>query len=248
VNRDRATQALSLVVIVLIWAGLSASIGSNVIPSPSDIAPFLAKLITTGNFIDPLMQSLVRTGIGFAVGFVAGVAIGIAVAKTRLFDRSTSLLLNIALFAPTLVIIFLGIAMIGTQLLSIAIVTGLVVAPNVAIYMRDVLRDLDPEVLSMADSFRVGGAQRIRDVYLPYLVPPMLSAARIGFSMSWKVVMLAEVFGFPGGLGFQIRINYTVYNLTALLAWLAIFVFALLVIEQLLRLAERRLVRWQPAH
>ena len=101
---------------------------------------------------------------------------------------------------------------------------------------------------SMADSFRVGGRQRIRDVYLPYLVPPMLAAARIGFSMSWKVVLLSEVFGFPGGLGFQIRINYTVYNLTALLAWLAIFVLALLVIEQGLRLTERRLVRWQPAH
>jgi NitT/TauT family transport system permease protein len=97
----------------------------------------------------------------------------------------------------------------------------------------------------MADSFQVDTRQRIRDMYLPYLVPAMLAAARIGFSMSWKVIMLSEVFGFPGGLGFQIRINYTVYNLVQLLAWLAVFVIALLLIEQLLRETERTVVRWQ---
>jgi NitT/TauT family transport system permease protein len=82
-------------------------------------------------------------------------------------------------------------------------------------------------------------------LYLPYLIPPMLAAARIGFSLSWKVILLSEVFGFPGGLGFQIRINYTVYDLTKLLAWLGIFVIALLVIEQLIRATERAVVRWR---
>jgi NitT/TauT family transport system permease protein len=82
-------------------------------------------------------------------------------------------------------------------------------------------------------------------MYLPYLVPPMLASARIGFSMSWKVVLLSEVFGMPGGLGFQIRSNYTIFNLTLLLAWLAVFVVALLLIEQFIRFAEQRIVKWQ---
>ena len=97
----------------------------------------------------------------------------------------------------------------------------------------------------MADSYRAGRVQRIRDVYLPYLVPPILAAARIGFSMSWKVILLSEVFGFSGGLGFQIRINYGIYDLVSLLAWLSIFVIALLAIEQLIRITERRVVKWQ---
>lgn len=244
--RDRSLQLLSLVALVLLWAGLSTVIGAAILPGPTAVAPRLAELVSTGDFAGPLIQSLTRTALGFVIGFVAGLAIGLAIAKIPWFERSASPLLNIVLFAPTLVIIFLAIAIIGTQLVSIAVITGLAVAPNVAIYMRDVMRDFDPDLVAMSDSFQVDGAQRIRDLYLPYLVPPMLAAARIGFSMSWKVIMLAEVFGFPGGLGFQIRINYTVYDLTTLLAWLSIFVIALLLIEQLLRIAERTVVRWQP--
>jgi NitT/TauT family transport system permease protein len=184
--------------------------------------------------------------VGFSVGFAAGFTVGLAMAKVPWFATTSTPLTNVVLFAPTLVVIYLGIAIIGTNLLSIAVITGIAVAPNVAIYMRDVMRDFDPDLTSMADSFRVPTAQRILDLYLPYLIPPILAAARIGFSMAWKVTMLAEVFGFAGGLGFQIRINYGIYDLRALLAWLAVFVVALLVIEQLIRGTERALVRWQP--
>ena len=242
---DRSVQVLSLVALLVAWGLLSLALGSKVLPSPTKVAPQVGDLLKSGDFLGPLLESLQRTVIGFVVGFVGGVAVGIAAGKARWFAFTSSPLLNVVLFAPTLVVIFLGIAILGTEITAIALITGIVVGPNVAIYMRDVMRDLDPDLLSMADSFRVSTIQRVRDVYLPYLVRPMLAATRIGFSMSWKVVMLAEVFGFSGGLGFQIRINYTVFNLTALLAWLTIFVLALLVIEQLIRVLEKAVVKWE---
>lgn len=254
-NRDRAAQLGSLLALIVVWGVISAAVevlrvvqersGGNLLPSPIDVAPALAQLVTSGQFAGPLWESLTRTAIGFAVGFLSGMAIGIATAKAQWFSISTAPLLNVVLFAPTLVIIYLGIVMLGAKIITIAVITGLVVGPNVAIYMRDVMRDFDPELVDMADSFRVRSAQRVRDMYLPYLVPPMLASARIGFSMSWKVVMLSEVFGMPGGLGFQIRSNYTIFNLTMLMAWLAIFVLALLIIEQLIRYTEHAVVKWQ---
>lgn len=254
-NRDRLAQLGSLVALVIVWWVISGIVqvfrvvqqrsGGNLLPGPIDVAPAFAQLISSGQFIGPLSESLTRTAIGFLVGFLAGVAIGITTAKSPWFSISTAPLLNLVLFAPTLVIIYLGIVMLGVQILTIAVITGLVVAPNVAIYMRDVMRDFDPELVDMADSFRALSWQRVRDMYLPYLVPPMLASARIGFSMSWKVVMLSEVFGFPGGLGFQIRSMYTIFNLTMLMAWLVIFVLSLLLIEQLIRYTEHRVVKWQ---
>lgn len=243
--RERIVQLLSVVLLIGAWAIVSVLISNGVFPGPHEVLPQLERLITTGRFVDPLLQSLQRTTVGFVLGFVAGVAYGIAAAKLRWFSLSTALLVNIALFAPTLVIIFLGLVMLGTELIAVALITAVVVAPNIAIYMRDVMRDVDPSVLAMADSYKVSSLRRVRDIYLPYLIPPMLAASRIGFSMAWKVVMLSEVFGFPGGLGFQIRISYTAYNLPVLLAWLSIFVLALLVIEQGIRITERRLVRWR---
>jgi NitT/TauT family transport system permease protein len=243
--RHQSAQLFSLLAVIVGWGIVSAVIGTRVLPGPIQVGPALAHLLTSGEFLEPLVQSLGRTAVGFVVGFVVGVGIGIGAAKSPWFALTATPLLNVVLFAPTLVVIFLGVAILGTSLVSIAVITAIAVAPNVAIYMRDVMRDFDPELVDMSDSFRVPTAQRVRDLYLPYLVPAMLAAARIGFSMSWKVIMLSEVFGFPGGLGFKIRINYTVYDLTTLLAWLSIFVVALLLIEQLLRISERRLVPWR---
>jgi NitT/TauT family transport system permease protein len=84
----------------------------------------------------------------------------------------------------------------------------------------------------------------VTGVYIPFLVPPMLAAGRIGFSLSWKVAFLCEVFGFPGGLGWEVRASYRVYDMTALLAWLLVFIITLLLVEQVIRIAERALVRW----
>lgn len=244
--RNRAAQLISIVAVVAIWALFSVAIGTNILPGPIDVAPVFAEIVGTGRFLGPLIESLTRTFIGFTVGFAVGLAVGIAAAKLEWFSIASTPLTNIILFAPTLVVIFLGIAILGTNLISIAVITCITVAPNVTIYMRDVMRDFDPDLTAMADSFRVSTRQRITDLYLPFLIPPILAVARIGFSMSWKVVMLSEVFGFAGGLGFQIRINYGIYNLTALLAWLAVFVIALLLIEQVIRGMERAVVRWQP--
>lgn len=242
--RQRLVQVSSLLLLVGVWAGVSALIGARILPGPAEVLPWFVNLITTGTFLGPLVESLSRTIVGFGVGFIGGVAYGIATAKVPWLARAGSIPFNILLFAPTLVIIFLLLVMLGPELTTIALIAGLVIGPNVAVFMRDVMRDIDQDILGMADSFKVSTRRRVLDIYLPYLVPAMLAAGRIGFSMAWKVVMLSEVFGFPGGLGFQIRISYTAYDLPLLLAWLSIFVLALLVVEQLIRGAERTFVRW----
>lgn len=243
---DRGFQALSIVIVLLVWTAAAISVGDGILPGPADVLQPLGRIVPSGEFLGPLWETLSRTAIGFVLSFIVGISTGLAIAKIPWVAATTPILLDALLFAPTLVVIFLGVVMMGTNLGSISLITALVVGPTIAVYIRDVMRDIDQEVITMADSYKVGVVQRIRDVFLPYLVPPMLAASRVGFSMSWKVVLLSEVFGFPGGLGYQIRINYTVYNLGLLLAWLIVFVVTLLLIEQLIVQIERAVVRWQP--
>ena len=247
--RDRGIQVASLVGLLVIWGAFSALIGTfggNVIvPGPFEVAPRFVRLMVTGEFIGPLLETLGRTGLGFLVAFVLGLVIGIASAKLLVFKAITAPSMNILLFAPTLVVIYLGTAMVGVGNGTVAIIAGLLVAPNVSIYMRDVMADFDPDLTAMADSYRIPTRQRVLEVYLPYLVPPILAAARVAFSQSWKIVMLMEVFGQPGGLGYEIRSSYYIFDLQRMMAYLIVFIVALLVIEQGIRIVEHRLVKWQ---
>jgi NitT/TauT family transport system permease protein len=247
--RDRGVQIVSLIALLILWQVFAKAIGAfgghNIVPGPIETAPEFFSILGSGGFTTPLIESLSRTAIGFVVAFVAGTAIGIASAQAPTFKILTAPSMNVLLFAPTLVLIYLGTSMIGVGYTTIAIIAGLVVAPNVSIYMRDVMKDFDPELAAMADSYRVPTRQRVLEVYIPYLIPPILAAARIAFSQSWKVVMLTEVFGLPGGLGFALRSAYTMFDLDRMMSFLVVFVVALLVIEQGVRFAERRIVKWQ---
>lgn len=243
--KERATQALSLVVLIAAWEVLSYVLDSPALPPATEVGGRLWDLLAAGDAFGPLWSTVLSTALGFILGFLTGLAYGITVYLRPGIGAATAGLLNIALFAPTLILIFLGLIMLGhDSRVTVVLIAGLVIFPNMAVYFRDTLRDLDGDTKEMVTSFKAGLWQRVRDVYMPYLIPPMLAAGRVGFSLAWKVAFLTEAFGFPEGLGWQVRNSYRVYDMTLLLAWLAVFIIALLLVEQLTRVVERAVVKW----
>jgi NitT/TauT family transport system permease protein len=239
-------QLSALVAIIVAWQLASDAAGQGILPGPATTLPVFLKLVSSGRFVDPLIGSFGRTLAGFVLSFAAGVAWGLAAGRSPRFDHITSLLFQVALFANTLVVILWGLAILGnTNPAAVVLITGIAVFPNIAVYMRDVVKTTDIEVLEMADAYRAGRLSRILDVYLPFIAPPMLACARIGFSLSWKIVLLSEVFGFPSGIGWAIRQAYTGYNLALVISWLVVFIITLLIVEQIIRLIELRTIRWQ---
>ena len=169
-------------------------------PGPADAFPKFLDIVGSGKFIEPLWATLVRTVLGFAGGFTLGVAYGIAAGRVRWFRHATWLVFLVFLFFNTLVLIFWGLAIFGnTSNMAAAVISSLAVAPTVGVYMRDVVLSMDDELLEMASAYRVSRWRRAIDVYLPFLTPAMLASARIGFSLAWKITLLAEVFGLPNG-------------------------------------------------
>lgn len=243
--KERGLQVLSLAALVLAWHVLSIVLDTSALPPPAEVAVRFWELVSGGRAHGPLGSTLLSTALGFVLGFLAGIAYGVIVYLAPRVGEVMSGLFNVVLFAPTLILIFLGLVMLGhDNRLTVILIAGFVVFPNVAVYIRDALRDVDPEIHIMADSYKVESWQRVKDIYIPYLIPPMLGSGRIGFSMAWKVAFLTEVFGFPEGLGWQVRMAYSVYNMTSLLAWLVVFIIAILLVEQGTRALERAVVKW----
>ena len=245
VLRERTTQAASLILMVALWTAMAAIAGTEVLPAPWEVAAQLGPMLGSGDVVGPLAGSLARTLFAFAGAMALGLAYGIGAARSSRFDLVSGGVFSVALFAPTLIVTFVGLLVLGSsRSWAVVVITSIAVFPTVGVYVRDVMRGIDRELLAMADAFKVGTARRVRDVYVPYLTPPILSSSRIALNSSWKVVVLCEVFGFPGGLGFEIRNAYAAFDIPTMLAWVVVFVAALLVIEQIIRAVERTVVRW----
>lgn len=243
-TKERILQAASLVALIGVWELLAQMLDVSALPPPTQVVTVLYELVADGAAFGPLASTLRRTALGFLLGFAAGVLYGIGVYASPRFGEITRGLFDIALFTPTLVIIFLGLIMLGRNDWTVVLLVGFVISTNVGTYMRDAMHDFDQDLVGMAVSYKTTLPQRARSMYVPYLIPPMLAAGRIGFSLAWKVAFLCEVFGFPEGLGWELRRSYEIYDMPTLLSWLSIFVITLLVVEQLTRVAERSVVKW----
>ncbi|CAM5217381.1 NitT/TauT family transport system permease protein OS=Castellaniella defragrans OX=75697 GN=HNR28_000285 PE=3 SV=1 [Castellaniella defragrans] len=231
--------------VLILWELLARILRSSGLPPVTQVIPRAADLVKSGEAFGPLGATFFRTVVGFLLGFSLGVAYGITTFLFETFERFTRCLFQIALFTPTLILIFVSLVALGRNNLTVILVNGFVVTATVGVYMRDAIRDFDGELADMADSYKATLLQRFTGMYLPFLVPAALAAGRIGFALAWKVAFLTEVFGFPGGLGWQVRNSYTIYDMTSLMAWLILFVATLLISQQLIRWMERRFVRWQ---
>jgi NitT/TauT family transport system permease protein len=87
---------------------------------------------------------------------------------------------------------------------------------------------------------------RLLKVMLPQLVPYLLAAARNGLALVWKLVLVFEVLGSDGGVGFRTMIFFQNFDVTGILAYALCFTAIVLAAEALLLAPlEHRLLRWQ---
>ena len=117
----------------------------------------------------------------------------------------------------------------------------------VAVNIWQGIKNVDKDLVDMGRAFGVSKRKIVWHVYLPSLLPFIFAAVRIGFSVSWKLVVLAEVFGAGEGIGYMIFYWYQMFDMESVLAWVLLFVFIMLILEYgIVRRLERRLLAWRP--
>ena len=118
--------------------------------------------------------------------------------------------------------------------------------PNAIVTLREGARSLDPGLEEMARAYRLSYWSKLRNVTLPQLQPYFAAASRSGISLIWKIVLVVELLGRSNGVGFELYLNFQLFNVTAILGYTLAFVAVMLVIEYLLvQPVERHTTRWR---
>lgn len=242
---EKGLQLLSLFAALAAWQLAAWYVGTHILPGPIEVFPVTWDLIESGDFWKHLRVSLRRVFVGFGVAFLLGMAYGIAASRVPTFRSLATPLATVVMSTTSLVIVFVAMLAIGQTETTMTIIVTLIVFGFIGTPIRDALSGIDEELLIMAESYKCGPLGRLRDVYIPYLVPAVLATSRIGFNIAWKIVVLGEVFGFGAGIGRQISLAYFQFDMSRLLAWLVIFLIVIILIEQLLREYERRTAKWR---
>ena len=238
---------LSVTATLLLWelicrAGL---VNQSLLPPPSQIAPALWKILSSGSFLGPLGQTLGMLLIGYTIACVAGVALGLLMGCS---DYAYGLLEPLVEMIrpvpkPALIpamVIFLGIGA-GMEITMVAVAALFPVLINTLQGVRGV----DPVLLATARTLGCSRSETIRKIILPAALPMILTGMRVSLGMGLVLVILAEMLAAESGIGFLILDLQRSFQVRPMYAWIAIMAAVGLVLNTLFEMIEDRAVPWR---
>ncbi|HVR78577.1 MAG TPA: ABC transporter permease [Acidimicrobiia bacterium] len=229
-----------------LWWAFSAWVGSEArLPSPPRVLQEILTILE-GDFWNQFWASIVRVGAGFVAAVLIGTPLGFAMGRSRYWGNFLQAPVVVAGSIPGLTYAVMAFVVFGISFWGPVLAVGLISMPYVAINVAEGVRGVDRGLIDMSTSYGRSERQVFRHVVVPSVLPFVFAGVRLSFSLAWKVGTLTEVFGSSKGIGFQVRRNFQLFNMPAVIAWVLLFVLFMLLLERLVLVRlERRLFSWR---
>lgn len=229
---------LPIVLVVICWWFVADILGqrSRVFPSPFDVVVELRRIVggdtpIGGSSYVHFGASLARLAIAFGVSFVLGSALGILAGRKKIVFDLLGSSVWVFLSVPSIVWVFIFVVALGLG--NAVPITALcaLLTPMVFVNVVEGSKSIPVELTEMAGAFHVGRRQLITEVYVPYLVPYLVGAARVSFALGLRIVTVVEVIGLSKGVGYLLDYWNQSVNVAPIVAWGVIFIVVGLVID-----------------
>jgi len=214
-------------------------------PSLASVLARFGRIITTAAQFADVLATIGRILAGLAGAFVVGAAIALLMSRAHAVDRFVSPILTFFQGIPALswvvfaIIWFHGIEF---RIFFIMLVTTL---PAFTFQILGALRSMSKDLFEMVLSFRPTRARMFRVMVLPSVLPDIVTAWKVNLGNAARVVVVAELVGATGGIGYQLLEQQQLFDMAGALAWTLQLVAFVLVVQQLLSWFERAAFRYR---
>lgn len=226
------------ILIVLFWIAIwhlaSLAIQNDILfAGPADVVRSFLVLLPTVDFWRAVGGSFGRIMLGFFTAFLAGILTGSLAFRIRFLEELLAPVVSLVMSIPVASFVILALIWVGSGNLSVFI-SFLVVFPMIYINTLSGLRSTEKNLLEMADVFSIKTLQRVRYIYLPALMPYLISGCRVALGMSWKSGIAAEVIGVPAHTIGENLYMAKIYLATSdLFAWTIVIILVSALFEKL---------------
>jgi len=237
-------RLLTLAVIAAIWQWYALAIGGLLIPTFDGTVLAFIGLLFDAEFWRAVWVSNQAMLIGFGVTVAFGIPMGLLMGRYRPAEMFTDVYINIMLVTPMAALIPLIIMAIGFGLNARVLLVVLFAIPMVIVNSRAGVREVDPSLIEMAQSFGARERTIWWRILVPGSMPAIMTGLRIGLSRSLTAMVVIELLLIAVGLGGLI-INFRgAFEPESLYAVVVFVVLEALLLITIARWLERRLVPW----
>ncbi len=245
---------LTLIVVLLVWWGVTAShlVPALFLPAPDAVAHQFIHLAQSGYMGVPLWAHLLTslTRIGLAFLLAAGIAVPLGIAA-GLYPRVRAILDPLVEFyRPIPPLAYLPLIVIWLGIGEGAKVTLIYLAIFAPVFIATVtgVRAVDQSKIRAAQSLGASPWQVVRHVVIPASLGQILTGLRIGLGVGWSTLVAAELIASTQGLGFMVQSAAQLLQTDVVVIGILIIAVIALSVELGLRALQRRYVPWDQPH
>ena len=210
----RRLQAILLgaVSLHLLWVLLAWLIDNSALPYPWLVYQHLPSLLT-GEMLAHLGLSALRVLLGILYSLLIAIPIALLLFSSHRIGRILETLIYLSYPIPKLALLPIVMLLFGLGESTKVIMIVLIILFQLVFGLRDSLRQIPRDKLALMSSLGANYWQCLRHVYLPAILPDLLSALRIALGTAISVLFVTETYGSTLGMGGYIveawmRVNY----------------------------------------
>ena len=232
------------VLLLVVWWVASANSASFYFPPLETILTEFKALWIFQNVPTEIVPSLIRLSAGFAIAVVGGVAFGLLLGSIRWLEEAVRPIIEFMRATPGVAVlpIMMLVLGIGTSM-KIAII-GLVASWPILLNTIDGVRSVEPVLRDVSTSYRLSSWDRVRYIILPNAAPQIFAGARTALAIAVVAMVISEMVGTPGGIGYFILNSQREFNIPAM--WTGIIALGIVgyLLNKLFGLVENLVLSW----
>ncbi|HEV8473426.1 MAG TPA: ABC transporter permease subunit [Methylomirabilota bacterium] len=242
-----AIRAAILVALLGAWEIVARTANPLLYVPPSAAVPALARLLALDSYPDlaeHLWLTLREILMAYALAIAAGLGCGAALGLHRLVGRAYGPILAALYAVPAVVwypslMLFFGLDaaskvafgfLLGFFPITLAVLAG--------------IRQVNPQLLTVARAFGASGVTAFRKVMLPSMLFTLVGGLRTGLALTVIGVIVGEILGSKAGMGSLINHAYGLFRTADYVALVVVTLVLVVGSDALAGLVERRAQRW----
>src|SRR6267142_1978683 len=256
--RLRLTQGLLLALLFIAWYALTSP---TLLPpiyfkEPNQAAFFfgeplkvlerLWRWFATGEIYEHLWVTLIETLLAFLIGTVFGVVVGLWLALAPTASAILDPYIKAVNAMPRVILAPIFFVWFGLDIASKVALGVTLVFFIVFFNVYQGVREVSPVVLANARMLGASDRQLLRHVYVPSAMSWVFASLHNSVGLAFVGAVVGEYLGSSAGVGYLILQAEGAFDINTVFAGILVLTAFALLLDFIVTLLERRLLRWRP--
>ena len=246
-RRVVAIRAAVVVIALVLWEAVARLANPLLYVPPSRALPALGRLLALESYPDlpeNLGLTLLEIVVAYALATAGGIGVGFALGLYRILGRAYGPVLAALYAVPAVVwypslMLFFGLA--AASKIAFGFLLGFF---PIALAVLAGIRQVNPQLLTVARAFGAGRVTTFAKVMLPAMLYTLVGGLRTGLALSVVGVIVGEILGSRAGLGALINHAYGLLRTADYVALIVVTLVIVVALDVVASTLERRAARW----